>query len=63
MAAHTQLRNKKGQLIGFLTERNEILAKNGKLLGKYDPRSNKTFDEFGRLVGYGDIRTSLLKDE
>lgn len=59
------LRDSSGRLLGRLRRRfdGKIELRNpvGKLLGTYDPRTNQTRDPLGRLVGKGDLLTSLLE--
>lgn len=49
--------NNKGQLLGsVITESNGNLraySANGRYLGEYNSRDNRTFDSNGRLVGSG----------
>lgn len=59
------LRDPSGRLLGRLRRcpdgKIELRTSLGKLLGTYDPRTNKTRDSLGRLVGRGNLLTSLLE--
>ena len=41
----------------------KITLKNfyGKILGTYDPRTNKTIDVYGRVIGQGNVLAMLLR--
>ena len=34
----------------------------GKFLGTYDPKDNRTRDNIGVIIGYGDLLTTLLRN-
>ncbi|MGD0275085.1 MAG: hypothetical protein ABSB79_03350 [Syntrophales bacterium] len=58
------LRDKHGRLMGKIKEvsgKLEISDQHGKLLGKYDPKSDQTRDHSGRLIGKGNLLSSLLQ--
>jgi hypothetical protein len=60
---NTDLKDPRGKLIGKIRDtryRLEIRNPNGKLLGWYDPKSNVTKTSTGKLVGKGNLLTSLL---
>ena len=58
------LRTASGQLIGRVVNlssgKQEIRSPSGQLKGTYDPRTNETRDPSGRLVGKGNLMSSLL---
>ncbi len=57
------LRDKSGRLLGRIKEvggKMEIRNAQRKLLGRYDPKSDITRDMSERLVGKGNLLTSLL---
>lgn len=56
----TYLKGKNGSLIGMVSDDNKIFTKGGSLLGWYNPKTNTTHDKSGKLIGYGDLRTTLL---
>ncbi len=59
-----ELRDNRGRLIGRIKEtagKQEIRNAQGKLLGRYDPKSNITRDAAGRRVGKGNLLTTLLE--
>ena len=62
--ADRPLRDANGRLLGKISTlsdgRAEIRDQNSRLLGRYDPRENKTRDRNSRIVGYGDLLSSLL---
>lgn len=59
------LRDAVGKIIGYIdTEATgEQLAKNaaGKYLGKYDPRTNLTYDKFGKILYTGNMVQVLIR--
>jgi hypothetical protein len=58
-----KLTNKNGRVIGWLESRgHETLLRNrdGRLLGYYDARTDKTTNENGCLIGYGNLLAALL---
>jgi len=58
------LRDRSGRLIGRIEIKSdgkqEIRDASGRLKGHYDPKSNQTRDSSGRLVGTGNLLTTLL---
>ena len=40
----------------------ELYDSIGRYLGSYDPKENMTRDNVGVVVGYGDLLTTLLKN-
>ncbi|GMU86223.1 MAG: hypothetical protein AMXMBFR48_14650 [Ignavibacteriales bacterium] len=56
----TYLKGKNGSVIGMVSDDHKIYAKNGSLLGWYNPKTNTTHDKSGKVIGYGDLRTTLL---
>ena len=58
------LRDRSGRLIGRIESKSdgkqEIRDASGRLKGHYDPKSNQTRDSSGRLVGTGNLLTTLL---
>lgn len=57
------LRAKNGHLMGKIREVNgkyDLKDRNGRHLGYYDPKTNKTRDRSGKLVGRGNLLASLL---
>ena len=57
------LRDRKGKLLGRIRtvgSRLEIRDHKGMLKGRYDPKNNQTRDSKGKLVGKGNLLTSLL---
>ena len=61
-----KLMGRNGRLLGFLKTitkyQQAIYDRGGRLLGWYNPVINKTFAYNGSLVGFGDLRSGLLKD-
>jgi len=61
------IRTRSGKLLGTIREVGggvkEARTASGKLLGKYDPRSNSTRDPSGSNLGQGDQLSSLIWDE
>ena len=58
------LRDSNGRLLGRISRhgdgRTEIRDQNSRLMGRYDPKEDKTRDRNSRVVGYGDLLSSLL---
>jgi len=58
------LKDRTGKLIGRIKTRNdgkmEIFDRTGKLKGSYYPKTNQTKDRNGKLVGKGNLLTTLL---
>lgn len=57
------LRNKSNQVIGKIKEINgklEIRNPSNQLLGRFDPKTNQTRDKSNRLIGKGNLLTTLL---
>jgi len=58
--------SKGGKVRGYIREnsdKQELLAPGGSLLGYYDEQKNQTLLPGGRLHGYGNLLTDLLPDE
>ena len=58
------LYDNRGRVLGWLKEvptKIQLFSWQGKLLGWYDTRIDKTFAATGRLVGRGNILASLLQ--
>lgn len=58
-----ELRDRSGWLVGWREDSgNRINGRNhaGRLVGWYDPRHDETRDYSGRLVGHGDLLSSLI---
>lgn len=61
--ATQELRDRTGKLLGKIKEvgaKFELRGPTGALKGKYDSKSNETRDAIGRLVGKGNLLTTLL---
>ena len=61
--ATQDLRDRTGKLLGRIKEvggKFEIRSATGALKGKYDSKTNETRDATGRLVGKGNLLSSLL---
>lgn len=62
--ANQDLRDKSGKLLGKIKQNSaghlEIRTPSGRLLGRYDPKTNQTRTSSGRLVGKGNLLTTLL---
>ena len=60
------LRDNIGRIRGTIRDlgngRREIRNPVGKVLGTYNQKDNVTRDNIGRVVGYGDLLTTLLED-
>lgn len=60
------LKDKYGKKLGEIIERSdgvlELKDRNGKYLGKYDPKRNETKDKHGKLVGKGNLLVMLLEE-
>lgn len=57
------LRDKSNRKIGKIKEINgklEIRNPSNQLLGRYDPKSDQTRDKSNRLIGKGNLLTTLL---
>lgn len=60
----TKIRGRSGETIGYITEstgRRTISDSGGNTLGWYITHVNQTFDYHGRMIGYGDQLSILLK--
>ncbi len=58
-----ELRDHTGKLLGRIKsigDKYEIRDAYGRLKGRYDPERNETRDDTGRLIGKGNLLTSLL---
>lgn len=58
------LRGRDGRLIGRIADDgNSLRIKNrdGKYLGYYNKKTDQTHDRDGRLVGYGNLLTTLIE--
>ncbi|MEO0020697.1 MAG: hypothetical protein ABIK48_00785 [candidate division WOR-3 bacterium] len=59
-----ELRDRSGRLLGKIKTlpngKLELRDAGGRLRGTYDPKTNQTRDSSGRLVGTGNLLTSLL---
>ncbi len=64
--ADQELRDRLGHLLGKIRERGdgtmELRDRLGHLLGTYNPRMNVTRDRLGKLVGKGNLLTTLLRE-
>ena len=62
--ASQDLRDKSGKLLGRIVQINDGKQEgrnaSGQLKGIYDPKTNQTRDSSGRLVGKGNILSSLI---
>jgi len=61
--ADQELRDRSNKLLGKIKDRGgklELRDASNKLKGKYDPKSNVTRDANNRLVGKGNLLTTLL---
>ena len=61
--ANQDLRDQKGKLLGRIKTvggKLEIRDHKGVLKGRYDPKMNQTRDRKGKLVGKGNLLTTLL---
>jgi hypothetical protein len=58
------LKDRSGRLIGKIDIKSdgkqELRDSSGRLKGNYDPKTNQTKDSSGRLVGTGNLLTTLL---
>lgn len=57
------LRDRSGKLLGKIKDKGNILelrGANGRLLGRYYVKENKTRDDNGRLIGSGNLLSSLI---
>jgi hypothetical protein len=59
-----ELRDRSNRLIGTVTTRSDSKHEgrdaSGRLKGTYDPKNNETRDSSGRLIGKGDMLSSLI---
>ena len=59
------IRDYKGVVLGSYEEDSQkrIVLRDfyGRILGRYDPKENKTRDFYGRIVGNGNILGTLLR--
>ncbi len=61
--ATQELRDRTGKLLGKIKDvgtQLELRGSTGALKGNYDPKTNETRDATGRLVGKGNLLSSLL---
>lgn len=61
--ASQELRNNNGHLLGKIVEEGGKLVikdPNGHSKGKYDPKTNETYDMNGHRIGKGNLLTTLL---
>ncbi len=61
--ANQELRDKSNKLLGKIktvSGKLELRDATNKLKGKYDPKTNQTRDDRNRLVGKGNLLTTLL---
>ncbi len=61
--ANQELRDKSSKLLGKIktvSGKLELRDATNKLKGKYDPKANQTIDDRNRLVGKGNLLTTLL---
>lgn len=57
------LRDSSGKLLGKIKDKGSILelrGANGELIGRYYIKDNKTRDAYGRLIGSGNLLSSLI---
>ena len=60
------LRDRNGHLLGWIKEVNgnyELRDASGRLLGRYNPKTNVTIDRSGRLVGRGNLLAALINNK
>ena len=60
----TYIRSATGEITGFVDfvkDGKRIRDKSGAYLGRYDERSNGTYDHLGRMVSQGDTAVALIK--
>lgn len=60
------LRDRNGHLLGKIKEVNgeyQVRDTNGKLLGRYNPKTNVTRDRNGKLVGRGNLLAALITNK
>lgn len=58
-----KMKDRFGRTLGTKTEvggRTQVRDGTGRILGSYDPKTNKTRDSSGRVVGTGDYSSSLI---
>lgn len=58
------IRDRNGAVLGHVQQQGPFLYmydRGGKVLGRYDPNTNATYDAGGMLVGYGNVLGSLLR--
>ncbi len=61
--ATQELKDRNGHLIGKIAEEGGKLVikdRNGHSKGKYDPKTNTTYDMNGHKIGTGNLLTTLL---
>jgi len=61
--ADQELRDKTNRLLGKIIDvggRLELRDATNKLKGRYDPKTNQTRDAFNKLIGKGNLLTTLL---
>ena len=59
-----EYRDRTSSLLGYREERGDRIDcrdRTGSLIGSYYPACDETRDRFGRLVGRGDLLSSLIK--
>lgn len=65
--APTNLKSRSGKCIGRITYRNpnvqEIRNCSGYYLGKYDAKTNTTYNRTGKKIGNGNLLTMLITDK
>ncbi len=60
------IKDARGGIIGRIEDepggKKRIRDKRGKLLGRFDPKNNKTTNAQGKIIGTGNLLTSLLTE-
>lgn len=58
------LKGRAGETLGFIVNvsdnRVELHDRNGKVLGFYNPKLDRTFSQNGAMIGTGNLLTTLL---
>lgn len=59
----TPIKDSNGRIIGYqkvVGTKTQVFNEHAQMKGWYESTSNKTFDQSGKLVGFGDLSVSLI---
>jgi hypothetical protein len=64
MATRKMIRNASGYIVATIDDFNGedvIRDRHSNIIGRYDRKTDCTRDQYGNLVGYGDLSANLIK--